>query len=175
MKLSSHFLTTLFALSACGLLSSCSSGGGPPAYATAAAVSAEQSQVFWGDTHLHTSYSPDAFFFGNTTADPDTAYRYAKGLPVVHPYHKAKIQIGTPLDFLVVADHAEMMGVPLRLFRGDESLTKTKSGRRFIKMIKAGLIMEVVALVMITTLVFTLGFVVFDMGGPFPDWAVPTP
>lgn len=125
-------------LSASPLLVACSSSGGAPAYATAAAVRAEPSQVFWGDTHLHTSYSPDAFFFGNTTADPDTAYRYAKGYPVFHPYHKAKIQIGTPLDFLVVADHAEMMGVPLRLAQGDEKLTKTTTGKRIVKMLKAG-------------------------------------
>ena len=124
--------------SACALLAACGSSSGPPAYATAAAVHGEPSQVFWGDTHLHTSYSPDAFFFGNETADPDTAYRYAKGLPVVHPYHRAKIQIGTPLDFLVVADHAEMMGVPFRLFQGDETLTKTASGKRFVEMLKAG-------------------------------------
>ena len=135
-------LVELFTLCLCSapaiLLSACGSSGGPPSYATSTAVRAEPSQVFWGDTHLHTSYSPDAYFFGNTTADPDTAYRYAKGLPVLHPYHHGKIQIGTPLDFLVVADHAEMMGVPLRLFQGDPSLTKTASGKRFIKMIEAG-------------------------------------
>jgi len=137
MKSSANFLLyvcVLFSL----LALACKAGGGPPAYSSDAALLAEPSQVFWGDTHLHTSYSPDAYFFGNETADPDTAYRYAKGFPVVHPYHRAKIQIGTPLDFLVVADHAEMMGVPFRLFRGDESLTKTKSGRRFIKMLEAG-------------------------------------
>ncbi|MBW2627711.1 MAG: DUF3604 domain-containing protein [Deltaproteobacteria bacterium] len=133
----------LVLISACGLLAACKSSGGPPAYTTAAAVGSEPSQVFWGDTHLHTSYSPDAFFFGNTTADPDTAYRYAKGLPVIHPYHRAKIQIGTPLDFLVVADHAEMMGVPLRLFQGDKTLTKTASGKRFVKMLEAGKNQEV--------------------------------
>ncbi|MBW1688753.1 MAG: anion permease, partial [Deltaproteobacteria bacterium] len=43
------------------------------------------------------------------------------------------------------------------------------------KMIKAGLIMNVVAVVLITTLVFTLGSVVFDMGGPFPEWAATSP
>ncbi|MHC4607782.1 MAG: DUF3604 domain-containing protein, partial [Planctomycetota bacterium] len=42
---------------------------------------------------------------------PDTAYRYAKGLPVIHPGHRARVQIETPLDFLVVADHAEYLGV----------------------------------------------------------------
>jgi len=43
------------------------------------------------------------------------------------------------------------------------------------EMIKAGLIMNVVAVVLITALVFTLGSVVFDMGGPFPEWAVAGP
>ncbi len=68
-------------------------------------------QLFWGDTHLHTSYSFDAFLNKNQSADPDTAYRWAKGQPVIHPYTRAKVQIGTPLDFLVVSDHAEGMGV----------------------------------------------------------------
>ncbi|MBW2224411.1 MAG: DUF3604 domain-containing protein [Deltaproteobacteria bacterium] len=135
--------TSLLVISACGLLAACSPSAGAPAYTTAAAVRAEPTQLFWGDTHLHTSYSPDAYFFGNETADPETAYRYAQGFPVFHPYHKAKIQIGTPLDFLVVADHAEMMGVPLRLFQGDERLTKTASGKRLIKKIEAGKIQDV--------------------------------
>lgn len=72
---------------------------------------AAESQLLWGDTHLHTSNSFDAYLNRNLTADPDTAYRYAKGLPVVHPGHRARIQIETPLDFLVVADHAEYLGV----------------------------------------------------------------
>ena len=61
----------------------------------------------WGDTHLHTSYSFDAFLNGNRTADPETAYRYARGYPVIHPYNRTRVQIGTPLD-LVVSDHAVM-------------------------------------------------------------------
>jgi len=71
----------------------------------------QDSQVLFGDTHLHTSYSMDSYLVGNASADPDTAYRWAKGLPVIHPYHRARVQIKTPLDFLVVADHAELMGV----------------------------------------------------------------
>ncbi len=131
-------LVALALVATSGVLASCGSGGGAPDYASTTALRSEATQVFWGDTHLHTSYSPDAFFFGNTTADPDTAYRYAKGLPVFHPYHRAKIQIGTPLDFLVVADHAEMMGVPVLLAQGDKRLTETASGKRFVKMLETG-------------------------------------
>ena len=74
-------------------------------------VAAGERQLLWGDTHLHTSYSFDAFTTGNVTADPATAYRYAMGLPVIHPWHRARVQIGAPLDFLVVSDHAEFLGV----------------------------------------------------------------
>ena len=71
---------------------------------------AEERVLLWGDTHLHTSYSFDAFLNGNQSADPETAYRYARGFPVVHPYNRTRVQIGTPLDFLVISDHAEFFG-----------------------------------------------------------------
>jgi hypothetical protein len=77
-----------------------------------------QTQVYFGDTHLHTSYSFDAFLNNNFSADPETAYRWAKGEPVIHPYNRARVQINTPLDFLVVSDHAEMLGV-MREIRND--------------------------------------------------------
>ena len=79
-------------------------------------TSMAERQLLWGDTHLHSTYSSDAFTNGNLTATPDTAYRYAKGMPVVHPGHKARVQIGTPLDFLVVSDHAEYLGVIRSLY-----------------------------------------------------------
>ena len=69
-----------------------------------------EKRLLWGDTHLHTSYSFDAFLNNNLTADPDTAYRFAKGQPVIHPYHRARVQLHAPLDFLVVSDHAEFLG-----------------------------------------------------------------
>jgi len=75
-----------------------------------ASVRAEP-QLLWGDTHVHTYYSPDSYLSQNLTAGPDTAYRFAMGLPVVHPSTRSRVQIETPLDFMVVADHAESMGV----------------------------------------------------------------
>ena len=80
------------------------------------AAADESRRVLWGDTHLHTSYSFDAFLNGNRSADPDAAYRWARGLPVIHPFHRARVQIETPLDFLVVADHAEYLGVVRKLY-----------------------------------------------------------
>jgi hypothetical protein len=71
---------------------------------------AQERQLLWGDTHLHTSYSSDAYTTDNRTGTPDVAYRFARGMPVVHPYHKARVQIRRPLDFLVVSDHAEFLG-----------------------------------------------------------------
>ena len=73
-------------------------------------------QLLWGDTHLHTSNSGDSFLNGNLSAGPDTAYRFARGLPVIHPGHRGLVQIDTPLDFLVVADHAEYLGVPRTIY-----------------------------------------------------------
>jgi hypothetical protein len=99
--------------------------------------------VYWGDTHLHTSYSPDAFLMGNQTADPDTAYRYAKGLPVVHPYHRARIQIHTPLDFLVVSDHGEFMGVIPNILKDNPVVANTETGKRYKQMFAEGKSIEV--------------------------------
>lgn len=82
----------------------------------------EPTKLYWGDTHLHTSYSFDAFMNGNMTADPDTAYRWAKGQPVIHPGNRARVQLDRPLDFLVVADHAELLGVIHQIHDGDAEL-----------------------------------------------------
>ncbi len=101
-------------------------------------VNAAETQLLWGDTHLHTNLSPDAFIKGNTTATPDDAFNFAKGAPVIDANSRAKIKIETPLDFLVVTDHAEYVGIPKMIWGGDERLLKTKVGKRFAKMIKDG-------------------------------------
>lgn len=97
---------------------------------TASGVQAQDTQLLWGDTHLHSSWSVDAYSNGNTSADPETAYRYAMGLPVLHPGTRERIRIDRPLDFLVVADHAEMLQLQVRLGEGDPLWLATSSGER---------------------------------------------
>ena len=94
-------------------------------------------RLLWGDTHLHTKYSFDAFFNQNHTATPDTAYRWAKGLPVIHPYNRARVQIQTPLDFLVVSDHAEELGVMTVLYQqGHDQLSPMGPWDSFVRWIQ---------------------------------------
>lgn len=97
-----------------------------------------QTRLLWGDTHLHTSYSLDAYMLGNRTADPDTAYRFAKGLPVVHPGHGARVRIDRPLDFLVVTDHAEFLGVFSEIDKGNKEILATKMGKQIYNDLKGG-------------------------------------
>ena len=103
----------------------------------APAIGEESRALLWGDTHLHTAYSFDAFLNGNRSAVPDTAYRWAKGLPVVHPYHRARVQLATPLDFLVVADHAEYLGVLRKLYYGVDH--DPGPGADFAQQLRAGI------------------------------------
>lgn len=66
--------------------------------------------AYFGETHLHTSWSLDAWLFGNRVTDPNDAYKYFKGEPIKHPLGYT-IQIDTPLDFAGVTDHSEYVGV----------------------------------------------------------------
>jgi hypothetical protein len=62
--------------------------------------------VYFGEQHLHTSASPDAFAFG-TRNDANAAYRYAKGEAIKEDQSGKMIQKRTPYDWAQVTDHAE--------------------------------------------------------------------
>lgn len=97
-----------------------------------------QTNLYWGDTHLHTKLSADAYANRNSTVGPDEAYRFAKGLPVINSMSRGRVQIDTPLDFLAVTDHAEYAGLIAKLFEGDPQVTGTSRGARYLQMIRDG-------------------------------------
>lgn len=106
----------------CILLAATAADGSPLVHAR----SNYPTQVFWGDTHLHTNLSADAFAMG-IALTPDDAYRFARG-QLVKGRGGTPLQLSRPLDFLVIADHAENLGVLPALEAGDPLLLATRSG-----------------------------------------------
>ena len=92
--------------------------------------------VYWGDTHLHTSYSADAGMMGNTLG-PEEAYRFARGEEVLSAAGM-RTRLIRPLDFLVVADHAENLGLAPMIAESNPDLLKNAWGREVYDMVKAG-------------------------------------
>lgn len=69
-----------------------------------------EKNAYFGETHIHTSWSVDAWVMGNRITGPDEAYKYAQGQTIKHPVG-FDIKIDTPLDFMGVTDHSEYVGV----------------------------------------------------------------
>jgi hypothetical protein len=67
-------------------------------------------EAFFGETHQHTSWSFDAYIFGNHVTGPADSYKYYMGETIKHPLGY-DIKIDTPLDFAGVTDHSEYAGV----------------------------------------------------------------
>ncbi len=67
-------------------------------------------EAYFGETHIHTSWSVDAWVMGNRITGPADAYKYAQGQPIKHPMG-FDIKIDTPLDFMGVTDHSEYVAV----------------------------------------------------------------
>jgi hypothetical protein len=106
-------------------------------YVERAAADADFAEgVYWGDTHLHTSYSTDAGMMGNTLG-PEEAFRFARGEEVVAS-HGARVRLIRPLDFLVVADHAENLGLAPFIAESNPELLKSEWGRMVHDLVKAG-------------------------------------
>ena len=93
-------------------------------------------RVYWGDTHVHTSYSTDAGMVGNQLG-PDEAYRFARGEMVVAS-SGVRARLQRPLDFLVVADHAENLGLAPMIAERNPDLLKTDFGRRISELVYSG-------------------------------------
>ena len=93
-------------------------------------------QVFWGDTHLHTGMSMDAGAFG-ARLNPEDAHRFARGEELTSSTG-LRVKLSRPLDFLVVADHSDNMGFFPRLYGGDPKMLADPTGRRWYDMVQAG-------------------------------------
>ena len=93
-------------------------------------------EVFWGDTHLHTGNSLDAGAFGARLL-PEDAHRFARGEQLISSTGQA-VKLSRPLDFLVVADHSDNMGFFPRLNSGDPKMLADPTGKRWYDMIQEG-------------------------------------
>ena len=93
-------------------------------------------RVFFGDTHVHTNLSPDAGLIG-TTLDVDDAYRFARG-EKVRSNTGQMVQLLRPLDFLVVTDHAEYIGLAPLIATSDPNFLADPYGKWLHERFNAG-------------------------------------
>jgi hypothetical protein len=84
-------------------------------------------EAYYGDLHLHTNYSFDAYVLFGAKVAPDEAYRFARGEAVDYLGEKVKRQ--EPLDFLAVTDHSENIGVFNTLDDPNSELSKSELGK----------------------------------------------
>jgi Protein of unknown function (DUF3604) len=92
-------------------------------------TSGPATKLLWGDTHLHTSNSIDAFGFG-VKLGPEDALRFARGEEVTSTWG-LKAKLDRPLDFLVIADHSGGLGATQRLYEAPRFLIKDPTLRRW--------------------------------------------
>ena len=87
--------------------------------------------AYFGETHIHTSWSVDAWVIGNRLTGPDDAYKYAQGETIKHPLGY-DIRIDTPLDWMGVTDHSEYVGVTKEANTPGSSLSKLPEAQGLI-------------------------------------------
>jgi hypothetical protein len=90
----------------------------------------------WGDTHLHTSLSMDAGLFGNRLT-PRQAYRFARGEEVISSSGQA-VRLSRPLDWLVIADHSDGMGMISDMMDAKPELVAYEQAARWSEGLQAG-------------------------------------
>ena len=94
------------------------------------------SQVFFGDTHVHTGLSPDAGGSG-TRLMPRDAYRFARGEQVVSNTGQP-VKLDRPLDFYMITDHSDAMGAIIDILKGTPNIMADPDGRKFHEQFNAG-------------------------------------
>jgi len=93
--------------------------------------------AYFGDLHVHTKNSFDAFIFG-TRATPDDAYRFAKGATIKNGAGADISLAGPPLDFLAVTDHGEYIGIVPAMRDRKSPLSKTKTAKSIFGLTATG-------------------------------------
>ena len=90
--------------------------------------------LYWGDTHLHTNMSQDSgtALFTNKRLSPVEAYQFSRG-ETVTTYTGMKLRRQRPLDFLVIADHAENIGLNVSITENDKFLMNDGLGKKLIQ------------------------------------------
>ncbi len=88
----------------------------------------ENRNAYFGDLHVHTSWSFDAFIF-NVRTSPDDAYNFGKGQTIPHVGGKP-IQMDRPLDFMAVTDHAEYMGIMMQMQDAENPLAQLEMAKQ---------------------------------------------
>src|SRR5262245_61410054 len=119
--------------------------------ASASAQPNPERNAYFGETHVHTSWSLDAFAIGNVLNDPADAYKYFKGQPIKHPLGY-DIKIDTPLDWAGVTDHSEYAGVVQLANEPGSSVSKIPEAKPLILKDRTKEEMQRVALYAINTL-----------------------
>ena len=92
--------------------------------------------VYFGDTHVHTGLSADAGGSG-TTLMPRDAYRYARGDQIVSNTGQP-VKVRVPFDFYMVTDHSDMLGAIIDIIRGAPNIMEDPDGRQYHEDFNAG-------------------------------------
>ena len=111
-------------------------GKGPAAMPPNFGKSEHPTHVFFGDTHHHTANSGDAFMAGNRLS-PEQAYRFARGEEVVSSTG-IPVRMSRPMDFLVISDHAEGLGLMYQVYEGNPAFMSDPILIGWNKAMKAG-------------------------------------
>lgn len=107
------------------------------------AVTAYPTRLLWGDLHVHSNLSFDAFSFGNKTLTPADTFAFARG-DTLTSSGGLEAKLAQPLDFLMVSDHAEFMGVMRELNANNEALLQADVAQRWQKMLADNKLTEVI-------------------------------